>query len=128
MSTLRLLLDQMIDCDVAADLRALGHDVYCVGELGMARADDAEIIEVAVRQNRILITLDEDFGDWAILPLNQHPGVIRIKAHPTTTEMIESVLFPFLKNCRNQDFLNRLVIVRRSGVRWIQTAGEIRKS
>ena len=124
MRVLRLLLDQMIDSDVAADLRAAGHDVCCVGELGMKRADDAEILRLAIRENRILVTLDEHFGDWAVLPLNRHPGVIRIKAEPTTTEMIESVLLPFLAAFGRQEFTDRLVIVRSTGVRWIRTGGE----
>ena len=121
MRLLRLLLDQMIDSDIAADLRAVGHDVCCVGEAGMARADDAEILRFAIRENRILVTLDEDFGDWAVLPLDRHPGVIRIKAVPTSTEMIESVLFPFIERAADQEFSDRLVIVRSSGVRWIGT-------
>ena len=121
MIALRLLLDQMIDGDVAADLRAEGHDVCTVGELGMARADDAKILEVAIQQRRILVTLDNDFGDWAVLPLSGHPGVIRIKADPTTTAMIEGVLLPFLRVHADHEFSNRLVIVSSRGVRWIQT-------
>ena len=121
MSALRLLLDQMIDADVAADLRAAGHDVRTVGELGMSRADDAEILRTAIEQDRILVTLDDDFGDWAVLPLACHPGVIRIKTNPTTTEMIESVLLPFLRVHSEREFANRLVIVSSSGVRWIRT-------
>jgi predicted nuclease of predicted toxin-antitoxin system len=124
MRVLRLLLDQMIDTDVAADLRAAGHDVCCIGELGMRRADDAEILQLAIQENRILVTLDEDFGDWALLPLSRHPGVIRIKAVPTCTEMIESVLFPFLETCGDREFSDHLVIVRSAGVRWIRTGGE----
>ena len=124
MSVLRLLLDQMIDADVAIALRAAGYDVRCVADLGMARADDAEILEVAIQQNRILVTLDEDFGDWAVLPLDQHPGVIRIKAAPTTTEVIQSVLLPFLETHASEEFSSRLVIVRLGGARWIRTASE----
>lgn len=124
MTALRLLLDQMIDVDVGAKLRAAGHDVCTVGELGMARADDGEILEVAIRQRRILVTLDDDFGDWAVLPLADHPGVLRIKANPTTTAMIESVLFSFLRVHAGRQFSNHLVIVSLGGVRWIQTGAQ----
>lgn len=124
MTALRLLLDQMIDSDVAADLRAAGHDICTVDELGMARANDAEILEVAIQQRRVLVTLDDDFGDWAVLPLANHPGVIRIKTDPTTTEMIESVFFPFLRIHADRELSNRLVIVSSRGVRWIQTGAE----
>ena len=57
MTPLRLLPDQMIDNYVAADLRAAGHDICTVGELSMARADDAEILEVAIQQDRVLVDL-----------------------------------------------------------------------
>lgn len=123
MSGLRLLLDQMIDADVAAGLRKSGHDVCCVGEVGMSRADDARILEAAIEENRILVTLDEHFGDWAVLPLGRHPGVIRIKASPTTTRMIQAVLLPFLQAYEGHRFCDRLVIVRSAGIRWIQTPG-----
>ncbi len=53
MRVLRLLLDQMIDSDVAADLPAAGHDVCCVADVGMKRADDAEILQLAIRENRV---------------------------------------------------------------------------
>jgi len=38
--------------------------------------------DAPVDEGRLLGTLDEHFGDWAILPLSAHPGVIRIKASP----------------------------------------------
>ncbi len=123
---LRLMLDQVIDLDVAADLRSKGHDVLVVSEAGMARADDEDIQAFAVRENRIFVTLDDDFGDWAILPLNRHPGVIRLKVEPTDTKSIESVLFPFVAASERRGFSNRLVIVRRDRLRWIRTgSGEV---
>lgn len=66
---LRLYLDQMFGLDVAAALRREGHDVLRAAETGLARADDALILEKAIREERILVTLDEHFGDWVILPL-----------------------------------------------------------
>lgn len=41
--------------------------------------------------------LDEHFGDWVVLPLAIHPGVIRIKVNPTTANNISGILLPFLK-------------------------------
>ena len=121
MKSLRLLLDQMIDADIATDLRAAGHDVCCVADIDLATADDAEILQAAIRDDRILVTLDRHFGDWAVLPLKHHPGVIRIKASPTTTESIQSVLHPFLGTHGEEDFADSLVIVGRSGLRRVHT-------
>lgn len=63
MSVFRLLLDQMPDEEVAQSLRNAGHDVIRVSEIGFAMADDAVILEHAVRDDRTLVTLDEHFGD-----------------------------------------------------------------
>jgi predicted nuclease of predicted toxin-antitoxin system len=117
-----LLLDQMLDEDVAQALRDLGHDVVRVSEVGLARADDEAVLGRAVREARVLLTLDEHFGDWTVLPLSHHPGVIRIKAKPATTRNVLAVLLPFLERTASRDFRNQLVILRRTGARWIRTA------
>ena len=122
MNALRLLLDQMIDEDAAGELRSKGYDVLRIGEFGFSTADDDEILGLATEEKRVLVTLDEHFGDWAVLPLGRHSGVIRIKATPTTTANILAALLPFLEEHKDRDFTNRLVIVKRTGVRWVQTA------
>jgi predicted nuclease of predicted toxin-antitoxin system len=74
-----------------------GHDVMRAPEVGQARADDYEILQKAIAENRILVSLDEHFGDWVILPLSKHPGVIRLKVNPTTSRNIINLLLPFLR-------------------------------
>lgn len=118
---LRLLLDQMIDTEVAATLREHGYDVIRVSEIGMSRADDGQILEQSIAEGRILVTLDEHFGNWCVLPLSTHPGVIRVKANPAGTRTILTVLLPFLNCHQNVQFANRLVIVGANRLRWIAT-------
>ncbi len=84
----KLYLDQMFNVGVAKALRKQGHDVLRASETGLARADDQLILQRAISDNRILITLDEHFGDWVLLPLSKHPGVIRLKVHPTISQKI----------------------------------------
>jgi predicted nuclease of predicted toxin-antitoxin system len=91
-------------------------------ETGLARADDALILEKAIRENRILLTLDEHFGDWAILPLKKHPGVIRIKVNPATTENVLNLLLPFLRLHSNLQFKDHLVILSATRAKWVLTA------
>jgi len=119
---MRLFLDQMIDRSVAAVLRQRGHDVECTAEVGMARADDLEILQYCTKRGRVLVTLDEDFGDWTVAKLTEHPGVIRLKVNPTSTQRIQETLVPFLDRYAKRDFRNTLAIVRPAAIRWIQTA------
>jgi predicted nuclease of predicted toxin-antitoxin system len=120
---MRLYLDQMFRIDLAGLLRAQGHDILCASEAGQQRADDTEIFRRAIAESRILITLDEHFGDWAVLPLDKHPGVIRVKAHPTTTANIAGLLLPFLASHDQEEFRNHLVILSPRSERWIRTSG-----
>ncbi|MDZ7697973.1 MAG: DUF5615 family PIN-like protein [Deltaproteobacteria bacterium] len=119
---LRLYIDQMLRLDVAQALRNEGHDVIRASEVGQARADDAEILERAISEDRILVTLDEDFGDWVVLPLSKHPGVIRLKIDPTTSKNAINLLIPFLRLHTSTEFRNHLVIVSPKRTKWIFTA------
>jgi predicted nuclease of predicted toxin-antitoxin system len=111
----------MLRAELASLLDEAGYDVIRASEVGQGRADDALILERAVREERILVTLDGHFGDWVVLPLSKHFGVIRLKVNPTTTENVAKVLLPLLANHMAEEFRNRLVIASLSGVRWIPT-------
>ncbi len=119
---LKLFLDQMLRLEVAQTLRDEGHDVVRASEVGQARADDQQILQKAIDENRILITLDEHFGDWVVLPLSKHPGVVRLKVNPTTSENIIKFLIPFLRIHSSKQFTNHLVILSSKRAKWIYTA------
>ena len=117
----RFLLDQMLDAEVAHTLLAAGNDVVRVSEVGMARSEDDHILAKAIAMGSILVTLDEHFGDWAVLPLRNHNGVIRVKTDLATTDNILAVLLPFLRQFGDKSFKNTLAIVSKNRVRWIRT-------
>lgn len=120
--SLKLYLDQMFRLEVAQALRDEGYDVIRASETGQARADDHDILQKAIAEDRILITLDEHFGDWVVLPLSKHPGVIRVKANPTTSKNIIDILIPFLSVYSSEKFANHLVILSKKRMKWIHTA------
>jgi predicted nuclease of predicted toxin-antitoxin system len=118
---LKLYLDQMLRLDVAQALRGEGHDVIRASEVGQARADDYEILQKAITGNRILVTLDEHFGDWVVLPLSEHPGVIRLKVNPATSQNAINLLLPFLRLHSSEQFKNHLVILSSKRAKWVHT-------
>jgi predicted nuclease of predicted toxin-antitoxin system len=120
--TLKLYLDQMIPSEIARELQQEGYDVIRACETGHARADDWQILQEAISKNRILITLDEHFGDWVVLPLSRHPGVIRLKVTPTTTKNILNFLLPFLHLHTPEQFKDHMVILSVKRAKWILTS------
>ena len=119
---LKLYLDQMFRLDVAQALRGEGHNVVRASEVGQARADDQQILQKAIAENRILVTLDKHFGDWVVLPLSKHPGVIRLKVSPTTSKNVIKLLLPFLRLHSSEQFKDHLVILSPKRSKWIHTA------
>ncbi len=119
---LKLYLDQMFRLEVAQALCDEGYDVVRASDIGQARADDQQILEKSISENRVLITLDDHFGDWVILPLKRHSGVIRLKANPTTSKNILRLLIPFLRLHSLEQFKDRLVILSSKRSKWIYTA------
>lgn len=120
---LRLYLDQCMRLEVAEALRDNGHDVLRASDVDQARADDSEILQCAGSERRILVTLDEHFGNWAVLPLTEHFGVIRLKISPATPDNAIRLLLPFLRDRTQAQFQNNLVILSSKRARWISTGG-----
>jgi len=58
---MRLVLDQGIPRDAAAGLRGLGHECEHLGEIGMSKAADEEILAFALASGAVVVTLDADF-------------------------------------------------------------------
>ena len=112
----------MLPLDVVRELRSKGHDVIRASEVGQARADDGQILQKAITENRILVTLDEHFGDWVILPLKKHPGVIRLKINPTTSNNIITLLIPFLNSYSSEQLKDKLVILSPKREKWVRTS------
>ncbi|MFH0725453.1 MAG: hypothetical protein V2B19_03725 [Pseudomonadota bacterium] len=65
--------------------------------------------------------MDEHFGNWVVLPLREHFGVIRLKISPTTFSNAVNLLVPFLKKHTQEQFQNNLVILSFKRARWIYT-------
>jgi predicted nuclease of predicted toxin-antitoxin system len=73
----RILLDTCVWGGVRADLAAAGHDVVWTGDWAVDPGDD-EIMSFAVRERRILITLDKDFGELVVARGLPHGGIVRL--------------------------------------------------
>jgi predicted nuclease of predicted toxin-antitoxin system len=57
-------------------LRANGHDAVHLSELGMKRARDDEVLAHALREERVVLTFDLDFGQILAASREMAPSVI----------------------------------------------------
>lgn len=96
---MKLLLDQGLPRTTAAILRGEGVDATHTGEIGMSTAEDAEIIERAKNENRIVVTLDADFHALVALSGDLSPSVIRIRIERLRAEKLAELLGVILNQC-----------------------------
>lgn len=89
---MRILADESLPAPTIVVLRAAGHDVVSVWET-MRGALDTAVIEHASRDDRVLVTLDKDFGD---LVFNQRhsgePGVVLVRARTSGPAALGALL------------------------------------
>jgi predicted nuclease of predicted toxin-antitoxin system len=80
---MRFLADESCDFAVVRALRAAGYEVAAVAEVA-PQADDTDVIARAVREARILLTEDKDFGQLVYAAARASTGVILIRFPPPT--------------------------------------------
>jgi len=75
---MRFLADECCDFAAVRALRSSGHDVLAVSEFQRSSVDK-EVMELALAENRILLTEDKDFGWHVFAGRMDPPGVILIR-------------------------------------------------
>src|SRR5438067_2364439 len=75
---MRFLADESCDFAIVRALRAAGHDVLAVADVS-PRAPDPNVIALAVRDNRILLTEDKDFGQLVYSSGTPSAGVVLLR-------------------------------------------------
>jgi predicted nuclease of predicted toxin-antitoxin system len=75
---LRVLVDIGVGIAVEEWLRTAGHDVATVRSID-PRMADADILAWAVREQRLVITMDKDFGELVYRSGQAHNGVLLLR-------------------------------------------------
>lgn len=88
----RVGLDQGCPRSSANALLLKGWDVVHVGDIGMSRAMDTEIVDWAARERRVVVTLDSDFHALLALGGLTFPSVVRIRKQGLDGAMLASLL------------------------------------
>jgi predicted nuclease of predicted toxin-antitoxin system len=76
---LRFLLDESADGRISAYLQEGEHDVARIGWEHPSGLPDHEVLAIAYRERRILITRDRDFAELVFVHFQPHNGVILLR-------------------------------------------------
>lgn len=84
----RLLIDENVPLYLITHLRNLGYDFLHVRDVQMALADE-DVLTLAVRDKRILITFDRDFGELIFRQgLEVPPAIVYVRMSPVAREAV----------------------------------------
>lgn len=89
---MRLLVDANLSHRVAELLRDAHHDAVHVRDVGLRHASDAEILEAAVAQDRIIVSEDTDFGALLAHRAQTRPSFVLLRSVEPLTPQQQALL------------------------------------
>jgi predicted nuclease of predicted toxin-antitoxin system len=107
---MKFLADQDVYAITIAFLSGLGHNVVRAAQLGLAQAEDAELLRVAQEEGRIFVTRDRDFGALVFVQ-GSGPGVIYLRIPPSTQNAVHVELERVLTLYNEQEFQASFMVV-----------------
>jgi predicted nuclease of predicted toxin-antitoxin system len=116
---MRFLADESCDFQVVRALRAAGHDVVAVSEIA-AGADDPTVIEMAVREDRVFITEDRDFGQLVYSAGKPARGVILLRFPSTARATLAATVVDFVTQ-HGAQLAESFVVIRPGQIRLART-------
>jgi len=116
---MRFKLDENFGPSIYELFARRGHDCRTVSEEGLRGASDDVVLEASVREERILVTMDHDFGDVLAYPPERTSGIAVIHPPRRATRRIMQSLVEVLLTGLEQDAIR--------GKPWIVEPARIRE-
>lgn len=108
---MRFLVDESLSSRVAELLRRSDHDAVHIGDLGLLGAPDDQVMAAARAEDRVLITVDTDFGGLLAFAHESTPSAILVRRAPHRPESQVQLLLAALPQVEQHLIAGALVVV-----------------
>ena len=105
---MKWLLDVNVTKGAEELLRAKGHDVSTLVELGQRRLRNGEVFGEAKERGAVLLTYD---GDFLKIVRGRHPGVVVVRVHPNADQFVLPCIHRLLEEFESTALYENHVIV-----------------
>jgi predicted nuclease of predicted toxin-antitoxin system len=106
---MKFLFDQSADFRLIPRLRQLGHDVQVISRNYPPSLPDTDVLEIARKEQRVLIVADRDFGELIFQQGLAHAGVIFFRLPGATLQtkidQLNTVLTEHTDDLKRGEFL-----------------------
>jgi len=106
---MRFLADESCDFAVVHALRKAKHDVLAVAEI-TPRAADSDVIRLARKQKRILLTEDKDFGQLVYASGQKALGVVFLRFPVSARDIIAKDMVMLVEDQKEKLFGSFVVV------------------
>ena len=114
---IKLKLDENLSVHLKGILSRMGYNVRTAGEEELLGRPDIEIAAAARKEERVLLTLDLEFGDLRKHPPSNHPGIVLFRPRSLGPLTVNRFIEGFLKSANLEDFPGCIIVVDPSKVR-----------
>ena len=114
---MKFLIDMPLSPELAVWLSQNGHDALHVSDLGMARAQDVEILERAWREKRVVISADLDYPRLLALSQSEGPGLILLRGGNFSEQQTRDRLEQCLNLIPHEDLPNSIIVIEHERIR-----------
>lgn len=114
---MNLFADECVFGPTIRFLQNEGHNIVTVHDFSLAGHEDVEILAFALTQNRVLLTIDLDFGNIRHYPPERHAGVIILRVRPATLAQVHTLLAEFLQTTPQEKLVNTLAVIDHNKIR-----------
>jgi predicted nuclease of predicted toxin-antitoxin system len=114
---LRFLVDMPVTPDAVPRLQATGHEAVHAAAVGLARASDRQLLDLARGERRIVITADLDYPRLLALEQADGPGLILFRGGSYTDAEMLALLDRVLARSGTLDLEHSIVVVDRRRIR-----------
>ena len=112
---MQILADENIPLSAVQGLRDSGHDVLWIRESSPGIADP-EVMQIAVDEQRIIVTFDKDFGELAVTGNSQNPPAIILLRISKPSPTVADAAVNRVLNSRD-DWLGHLTVIDDTHIR-----------
>ena len=114
---MRFVADVAISPKTIAFLQELGHEAVHVRTLGLQRARDHEVIELARSTDSVVLAFDLDFGDILALGVLDRPSVVLFRLTDERPDAVNRRLAVVLSEQRHELESGALILVENNRYR-----------
>jgi predicted nuclease of predicted toxin-antitoxin system len=114
---MKFLVDMPLSPRLAKWLTEHGHDAVHVSDVGMERARDEEILGLAAKEKRVLVTADLDYPRLLAIVESEGPGLVLFRGGNYSEEEARERLRRALEAISHEDFPTSICVIEKHRIR-----------